>query len=349
MHLLGETPMVEVISAESVPLPGYVFVASKKHAVESFDLSVEDQRWFWTDAMLVARGVAYVLRPTKMNYEIHGNTIPHLHMHLFPRTAGDGSKKLTTIASTADEFNFFGFDTSISNSGEVAFKAELDEEFDFAEGLFSGSGGKKSGVTTHYLNPANVTLDGQPVRFVGNDSRPSINNVGDIAFDESIRPNFDSGIFVGRVGTFQTIAAPDPNVFVGVPVRNDTGTAVFQRSITDETTGEFVEEIVAGDGGPLTTVADTRGEFAFFGSRPPSLNNRGDMAFHATLDDGTAGIFVGSDPVADRVISTGDTLDGSTVQNLVFCEEGLSDSGELAFVATLEDSRVAVFRATPMP
>src|SRR5918995_5560475 len=89
MHLLGETPMVEVISAESVPLPGYVFVASKKHAVESFDLSVEDQRWFWTDAMLVARGVAYVLRPTKMNYEIHGNTIPHLHMHLFPRTAGD--------------------------------------------------------------------------------------------------------------------------------------------------------------------------------------------------------------------------------------------------------------------
>lgn len=39
--------------------------------------------------MLVARGVADVLSPTKMNYEIHGNTIPHLHMHLSPRTAGD--------------------------------------------------------------------------------------------------------------------------------------------------------------------------------------------------------------------------------------------------------------------
>jgi hypothetical protein len=59
----------------------------------------------------------------------------------------------------------------------------------------------------------------------------------------------------------------------------------------------------------------------------------------------------------DRVISTGDTLDGSTVQNIIFCEEGLSDSGELAFVAqladnpeTLEDeSRTAVFRATPVP
>ena len=73
------------------------------------------------------------------------------------------------------------------------------------------------------------------------------------------------------------------------------------------------------------------------------------MAFHATLDDGTSGTFVG----ADQVIGTGDTLDGSTVQNLTFCEEGLSDSGELAFVATLEDPntpegfRIAVFRATP--
>jgi hypothetical protein len=55
------------------------------------------------------------------------------------------------------------------------------------------------------------------------------------------------------------------------------------------------------------------------------------------------------------VISTGDTLDGSTVQNLVFCGEGLNDSSQLAFVATLEDPispegiRTAVFRATPEP
>src|ERR687897_3118519 len=100
----------------------------------------------------------------------------------------------------------------------------------------------------------------------------------------------------------------------------------------------MTQEIVTIDAdGTPTVVADTTGAFAFFGFRPPSINNDGDVAFHATLDDGTAGIFVGSDPVADRVISTGDTLDGSTVQNLVFCEEGLSDSGELAFIATFEE------------
>jgi hypothetical protein len=252
-------------------------------------------------------------------------------------------KKLTPIASTADEFNFFGFDTSISNAGEVAFKAELDEEFGFDEGLFSGAG---RGVTTHYLAS---TSD-----FDGNDSRPSINNLGDIAFDESI--DFDPGIFAGREGVFITIAAPDPDVSVQEPTFNDAGTAAFARSFVDPVSGEFVEEIVTGNGGPLTTVADTRGAFSSFGFRPPSLNNSGDVAFHATLDDpSTSGIFVGPDPVADRVIATGETLDGATVQNLTFCEEGLSDSGHVAFIAQLEDPddpngfRVGVFRAAPQP
>jgi len=253
-------------------------------------------------------------------------------------------KKLTTIASTADEFNFFGFDTSINNSGEVAFKAELDEEFRFDEGLFSGRGGK-TGNTTHYLAS---TSD-----FDGNDSRPSINNVGDIAFDESI--NFDNGIFVGREGSFRTIAAPDPDVSVGEPVLSDNGTAAFERSFFDEVNQEFVAEIVTGNGGPLTTVVDTRGEFAFFGFRPPSLNNAGEVVFHATLDDfSSSGIFVGPDPIQDRVIATGDTLDGATVSSLTFCEEGLHDSSQLAFTAFFQDpntfeTRAAVFRATPSP
>jgi diadenosine tetraphosphate (Ap4A) HIT family hydrolase len=39
--------------------------------------------------MATAEGLADVTHPVKMNYEIHGNTIPHLHMHLYPRTPGD--------------------------------------------------------------------------------------------------------------------------------------------------------------------------------------------------------------------------------------------------------------------
>src|SRR5918996_4962363 len=234
-------------------------------------------------------------------------------------------KKLATIASTADEFNFFGFDTSISNSGEVAFKAELDAEFNFDEGLFSGSG---RSTITHYLASTS--------QFDGDDSRPSINNLGDIAFAESI--DFDDGIFAGREGVFRTIEAPDPNVSVQEPTYNDGGTAAYERSFFDEANQEFVSEIVKNDGTQRTIVADTRGAFSSFGFRPPAINSAGDVAFAATLDDFvTEGIFTGGDPVTERVIATGDTLDGRTVQGLTFCEEGLNDSGQLGFIAMLED------------
>ena len=267
---------------------------------------------------------------------------------------GDG-KKLVTIASTANEFNFFGFDTSINNSGEVAFRAERDEEFDFDEGLFSGQG-IKSGVTTHYLNSSDITLDGEAARFSGRDSRPSINNLGNIAFDESIQPDFDSGIFAGQEGVFLTIAQPDPNVSVDRPVLNDSGTSAFYRSFFDELNQQFVEELVSATGGVLTTIADTRGDFSSFGFRPPSMNNSGQFAFLATLDNfSTSGIFTGPDSVLDRVIATGEMLDGLTITNLVFCEEGLNDLNQLTFVATFDDLnvpegiRVGVYRATPVP
>ena len=240
----------------------------------------------------------------------------------------------------------------MNNSGEVAFAAELDEEFGFDEGLFSGSGGKK-GITTHYLAS---TSD-----FEGRDSRPSINDSGDIAFVESV--DFASGIFVGREGEFTTIVEPDPSdpsVGFSAPILNNAGTVVFQRSFIDETTQQPAEEIVMIDAdGSRTVAADTRGEFSSLSIfRPPSLNNNGDVAFLADLDSGGTGIFVGPDPINDRVISTEDMLDGSMIQNITFCEEGLSDSGELAFVAQLADdpatpevdeSSTAVFRATPVP
>jgi hypothetical protein len=155
---------------------------------------------------------------------------------------------------------------------------------------------------------------------------------------------------------FKTIAEPDPNVIVGRPNLNDSGTVAFHRFFNDRAG----EELVTGNGGPLTVIADTEsGPFQsfgfYFGFTPPALNNNGDVAFLAELDAGGSAIFVGRDPVGDRVVGTGDTLDGSAVTNLRFCDEGLNDSGQLAFQATFDDPsvpdgvRVAIYRATPAP
>jgi hypothetical protein len=79
-------------------------------------------------------------------------------------------------------------------------------------------------------------------------------------------------------------------------------------------------ELVTGNSGALTVVADTSGPFESFGQihgiTPPALNNHGDIAFIVDLDRGSSGIFVGPRAVADRVIATGDTLDGATVTSL---------------------------------
>jgi diadenosine tetraphosphate (Ap4A) HIT family hydrolase len=88
-NVLAATAAVVVTAGPEVTLPGYVCVTSRRHVVEPYELGERDQSEFFSDAMAVARALAAAVKPAKMNYEIHGNTVPHLHMHLFPRHAGD--------------------------------------------------------------------------------------------------------------------------------------------------------------------------------------------------------------------------------------------------------------------
>jgi len=87
--LIAETTSAWVTAPKSAPLPGYVCVIAKRHVVEPFELPAPERAAFWEDAMTAARALSGLLRPVKMNYEVHGNTIPHLHLHLFPRFRGD--------------------------------------------------------------------------------------------------------------------------------------------------------------------------------------------------------------------------------------------------------------------
>lgn len=71
------------------PIPGYVCVVARRHVVEPFELPPDELQMFWQDAMIVGRALNELLNPSKINYEIHGNSMPHLHMHVYPRTADD--------------------------------------------------------------------------------------------------------------------------------------------------------------------------------------------------------------------------------------------------------------------
>ena len=89
MDVVAKLEASWVTMQEAAPVPGYVCLVSQTHAVDLHDLPAAAACAFMRDARRVSRAVACVTGAVKMNYEIHGNSIPHLHMHFFPRYRGD--------------------------------------------------------------------------------------------------------------------------------------------------------------------------------------------------------------------------------------------------------------------
>jgi diadenosine tetraphosphate (Ap4A) HIT family hydrolase len=89
LDVLLDIGVAWVTAGPAAPLPGYVAVVAKRHVEEPFDLDPDEGHALWDGAMAVARRLRAATGARKMNYEIHGNTIPHLHLHLYPRFSGD--------------------------------------------------------------------------------------------------------------------------------------------------------------------------------------------------------------------------------------------------------------------
>jgi diadenosine tetraphosphate (Ap4A) HIT family hydrolase len=68
---------------------GYCLVVSRRHATELDRLAPSERRGYLDDMCLVARAIEECFRPDKLNYELLGNQVPHLHWHLFPRLRSD--------------------------------------------------------------------------------------------------------------------------------------------------------------------------------------------------------------------------------------------------------------------
>ena len=64
---------------------GYVFVFAKAHVTELFHLNVETRQGIIEEVNAVAAALYRVFQPTKLNYELLGNMVPHMHWHLVPR------------------------------------------------------------------------------------------------------------------------------------------------------------------------------------------------------------------------------------------------------------------------
>jgi diadenosine tetraphosphate (Ap4A) HIT family hydrolase len=68
---------------------GYCLLVCRHHATELSKLTEPVRRAYLDDMCLMARAIELAFQPRKLNYELLGNQVPHLHWHLFPRYADD--------------------------------------------------------------------------------------------------------------------------------------------------------------------------------------------------------------------------------------------------------------------
>jgi diadenosine tetraphosphate (Ap4A) HIT family hydrolase len=78
-----------VTTDEAVAVAGYCCIILKDHRVELHQLSEQEGGAFMADVKRVATAVQAITGAIKLNYEVHGNVIPHVHMHIVPRYPGD--------------------------------------------------------------------------------------------------------------------------------------------------------------------------------------------------------------------------------------------------------------------
>ena len=69
--------------------PGYTFVFTKEHVAELFHLDRQARHIVLEEVTLVAAALYNLFKPAKMNYELLGNMVPHMHWHVIPRFTTD--------------------------------------------------------------------------------------------------------------------------------------------------------------------------------------------------------------------------------------------------------------------
>ncbi|HZE29571.1 MAG TPA: HIT family protein [Gaiellaceae bacterium] len=68
---------------------GYSIVIWRgRHVAEPTELSAEEASQYWLEVLEAGRRLER-LEPVKLNYDVLGNSLPHLHTHVVPRYADD--------------------------------------------------------------------------------------------------------------------------------------------------------------------------------------------------------------------------------------------------------------------
>jgi hypothetical protein len=276
---------------------------------------------------------------------------------------------LTVIALTGSSpFTYFNA-PSINCAGDVGFRALTNN----SNGIYRGNGGPltlihgaaapsnvlggkvdEDGTVTVWYEGAMgydsiATGSGGPLTgiaaqgfvFNGLDSYPDI-RLGTVAFAADLTSG-GSAIYTSASGVLTQVEASGSQFLdTQVPRIGCSGSVVWISNVLGGT-----QAIRTHVNGVTSTFVDTSGPYQQFGLYGVAwINFFNEVAFTASLDsDNSVGIFVGPNPVTDKVIAQGDVLDGQVVRFVAL--GGLNDFGQISLSVGFADDTWGVYRANP--
>ncbi len=280
-----------------------------------------------------------------------------------------------TKAPSGDTFVGTDFNTGLNGRGDLVFVGSVNTASGVTRGVYVGN---ETGAITPVAIHGDAVPGGGTLREAVS---PAINDAGDVAFGGTLSTDSSGAfqVFVRRASTgrLEQItaagrAAPGGGVFtesLGHHI-NDRGD-VLLLGFVDVGAGTSIAELFLSSRGELTRIVGPGdsmpggGRIAFLGAALAigpsqfSLNNRGDIAFNATLDDGDEGLYVMSQRSVSLVARNGTLIpDLGSVRNLEMFPDfqpfgfpisgaQMNDRGQVVFGCTLTDGRVVLLLATP--
>jgi hypothetical protein len=144
----------------------------------------------------------------------------------------------------------------------------------------------------------------------------------------AVRTDGGSGVFAGVDGATAIIDNTVGFAFDGNPFSSGSGSLTTVEA-TVAIGHRLQQAIVAGNGGPLTSIADTSLTFSALDA-DPRINGSGQVVFHGIRRDGSEGIFAGNGgPLTTIADTSGPFASFSDAP-------AISDAGQILFQATLK-------------
>lgn len=88
-HFIADLGLSKAYLHDDQFFPGWTVVVFQRHATELFQLHPNERAQLIEEINHAAKTLAETYHAKKMNYELLGNQLPHIHWHLIPRLAGD--------------------------------------------------------------------------------------------------------------------------------------------------------------------------------------------------------------------------------------------------------------------